>query len=71
MKYALSALPVGFGRIDFSQRCTVSVGETVYLDVHIRRTSEEELESDLYLFGENGLLLSVKSYRSLVVRGVR
>jgi acyl transferase domain-containing protein/NAD(P)-dependent dehydrogenase (short-subunit alcohol dehydrogenase family) len=71
IKYSLSALPVGFGRIDFSSRCVDAVDEAVYLDVVIKEHQGEQLISDLYAVGENGPLLVIESYRSQVIKGVR
>jgi hypothetical protein len=71
IKFSLSALPVGFGRIDFSPRCVSGVDETVYLDVVIKEHTEDQLVSDLYAIGANGPLLTIESYRSQVIKGVR
>ena len=71
IKYSLSALPIGFGRIDFSPRCVSAVDEVVYLNVIIKEHQDDQLVSDLYAIGESGPLLKIESYRSQVIKGVR
>ncbi len=68
--YDLSALPIGFGRVDVAPRAVRATGEVVTLEVRIRPHGEDQLISDLYAVGEHGPLLHVEGYRSQVMRGL-
>lgn len=68
--FSLSALPIGFGRLDVAPRAVRATGERVTLEVKIRPHGEDQLISDLYAVGEKGPLLAVEGYRSQVLRGL-
>ena len=71
IKYSLSALPIGFGRIDVHPRSIHSIGKRAWLDVAIKETTDSQLVSDLSLIGEEGPMVQIESYRSQVIKGVR
>ena len=71
IKYSLSALPIGFGRIDVHPRSIHSIGKRAWLDVVIKETTDSQLVSDLSLIGEEGPMVQIESYRSQVIKGVR
>ena len=71
IKYSLSALPIGFGRIDVHPRSIHSIGKRAWLDVVIKETTDSQLVSDLNLIGEEGPMVQIESYRSQVIKGVR
>ena len=71
MLYQLSALPIGFGRIDVSPRAVRATGEPVTVQIDIRSHDDDELVSDILAVGVDGPLLWVEGYRSKVMRGLR
>ena len=71
MKYSLSALPIGFGRIDIHPRSIHSIGKRAWLQVVITEATDSQLVSDLTLIGEEGPMVQIESYRSQVIKGVR
>ena len=71
MLYQLSALPIGFGRVDVSPRAVLATGELVTVRVSIRSHDDDELVSDIVAIGSDGPLLSIEGYRSKVMRGLR
>ena len=68
--FKLSALPIGFGRIDVAPRATRAAGEDVILEVRISTHGDDELKSDLLAIGTDGPLIYVEGYRSRVMRGL-
>jgi NAD(P)-dependent dehydrogenase (short-subunit alcohol dehydrogenase family) len=70
MVHGLSALPIGFARIEVAARAVSATGRSVTLEIRQRREGESQLVSDLFAFDEEGPLLIVDAYRAQVVRGL-
>lgn len=67
--YGLTALPMGFGRVDVSPRAVFATGETVTLEIQIQRHGEDELMSNLLVVGADGPLAYIERYRAKSVPG--
>ncbi len=68
--HGLSALPIGFGRVEVAPRAVLATGRSVTLEIAQRREGDAQLVSDLFAFDEEGPLLEVEGYRAQVVRGL-
>lgn len=69
LSYGLTALPMGFGRVDVSPRAVFATGETVTLEIQIQRHGEDELVSNLLVVGADGPLAYIERYRAKSVPG--
>ena len=69
MLHGITALPVGFGRIDLLPRILHATGETVRLEITMERIDASRLSSDLLVVGADGPLFSVKGYEAQGVPG--
>jgi len=68
--FSLSALPIGFGRVDVAPDATLRTGEPITLEVQIRTHGDDELISDLLASTTDGPLIHVEGYRAKVMRGL-
>lgn len=69
LAYGLTALPMGFGRVDVSPRAVFATGEVVTLEMQLWRRGGDEIESNLLVVGADGPLLYVERYRAKSVPG--
>lgn len=67
--YRLTALPMGFGRVDVSPRAVFATGEEVTLEIQIRRHGEDEILSNLLVVGADGPLAYIERYRAKSIPG--
>ncbi|MBI4820903.1 MAG: SDR family NAD(P)-dependent oxidoreductase [Deltaproteobacteria bacterium] len=66
--HSITALPIGFKRLDVSPRAVTATGHAVTLEIRMRREGDS-LISDLVAFDEAGSLISVEGYRAQAVPG--
>ena len=68
--FSLSALPIGFGRVDVAADATTKTGSPITLEVKIQTHGDDELISDLLASTPDGPLIHVQGYRAKVMRGL-
>ncbi|MBI2378206.1 MAG: acyltransferase domain-containing protein [Deltaproteobacteria bacterium] len=66
--HSITALPIGFKRIDIAPRAMLATDQAVTLEIRMKRDGDA-LVSDLVAFDANGALLMVEGYRAQAVPG--